>query len=144
MQIVIKHKKNSFVSRYCSSSSRLKRTPTATPIITPAINKLLWLEETTLFSGYKRQQGQQGVWVIWKSTSPYKKCTGIYATHTNGRMMARQMQRAGYFQLTKEKDCIILSEGATNVKCIATKSIRLQHLYSTWCLLGPLQCGEQM
>jgi hypothetical protein len=31
---------------------------------------------------------------------------GICATHANGHMMARQMQRAGYFWLTMEKDCI--------------------------------------
>jgi hypothetical protein len=31
---------------------------------------------------------------------------GICATHTNGHMIARQLQRAGYFWLTMEKDCI--------------------------------------
>ena len=31
---------------------------------------------------------------------------GISTTHANGHMMARQMQRAGYFWLTMEKDCI--------------------------------------
>jgi hypothetical protein len=31
---------------------------------------------------------------------------GICATHTDRHMMARQMQRAGYFWLSMEKDCI--------------------------------------
>jgi len=31
---------------------------------------------------------------------------GICATHANGHMMAKQMQRAGYFWLSMEKDCI--------------------------------------
>jgi hypothetical protein len=31
---------------------------------------------------------------------------GICATHASGHMMARQMQRSGYFWMTMEKDCI--------------------------------------
>jgi hypothetical protein len=36
----------------------------------------------------------------------YEVHGGICTTHANGHMMARQMQRAGYFWMTMEKDCI--------------------------------------
>ena len=31
---------------------------------------------------------------------------GICSTHASGHMMARKIQRAGYFWMTLEKDCI--------------------------------------
>jgi hypothetical protein len=31
---------------------------------------------------------------------------GIYTTYVNGHVMTRQMQRAKYFWMTIEKDCI--------------------------------------
>jgi ribonuclease HI len=36
----------------------------------------------------------------------YEVHGGICTVHANGHMMARQMQRAGYFWMTMEKDCI--------------------------------------
>jgi hypothetical protein len=46
---------------------------------------------------------------------------GICSTHTNRHMMARKIQKAGYFLMTLERDVI-------NVRCITIRSIHLRLL----------------
>jgi hypothetical protein len=69
---------------------------------------------------------------------------GICSTHASGHMMARKIQRADYFWMTLEKDCVDYVRKCH--KChvysdkINTPPVPLFNLTSP----GPSQCGELM
>ncbi|XP_071926087.1 uncharacterized protein [Coffea arabica] len=44
--------------------------------------------------------------------------SGVCGSHMNGHLLAKKIMRTGYFWLTMEHDCVVLSENALNVNCM--------------------------
>jgi hypothetical protein len=67
---------------------------------------------------------------------------GIYTTYVNGHVVTRQMQRARYFWMTIEKDCIEFVLKYYKCQVYSDKINAPQRLYSTWYHPSHSQCEE--